>query len=78
MGILTIGSLGLMKQNLNDRWVATQIPIYIVYLSGVILGVSIILISTANLIHMFVQKKSVAELIAVPVERKDDLSASAE
>ncbi len=78
MAILTIGSFGLMKQNLNDRWVATQFPIYLVYLSGLILGVSIILISIANLIQLFAHKKSVPDLIAVPVEQMDDLTASAE
>lgn len=78
MGILTVGSFGLMKQNLNDRWVATHFPISLVYLSGVILGISIILISSVNLFHLFIQKKSVEELIAVPLEKADDLSASAE
>lgn len=78
MGILTVGSWGLMKLNLNDRWVATQFPIYLVYLSGLILGVSIILISIANLFYLFVQKKSVEELIAVPVEEGINFLASAE
>ena len=78
MGILTVGSWGLMKQNLHDRWVATQLPIWIVYLAGAILGVAIILISVTNLVHLLVQKKPVAELIAIPAEEKDDLAASAE
>ncbi|MGE4584274.1 MAG: TRAP transporter small permease [Sphaerochaeta sp.] len=78
MGVLTVGSWGLMKLNLHDRWVATHFPIYLVYLSGFILGISIILVSLANLVHLFVQKRSVSELIAVPAEEKDDLSASAE
>jgi len=78
MGILTVGSWGLMKLNLYDRWVATQFPIYLVYLSGAILGVSIILISIANLIHLFVQKKSVEDLIAVPIEEDKKFMASAE
>lgn len=78
MGTLTIGSWGLMKLNLHDRWVATHFPIYLVYLSGVVLGVSIILISVANLIHLFIQKKSVEELIAVPIGEIDDALASAE
>ncbi len=78
MGILTVGSWGLMKQNLHDRWVATQLPIWIVYLAGAILGVAIILISITNLVHLLVQKKPVAELIAIPADEKDDLAASAE
>lgn len=78
MGILTVGSFGLMKQNLNDRWVATHFPIYLVYLSGAILGASIILISITNVIHLLVQKRSVSELIAVPTEQMDDVAASAE
>lgn len=78
MGTLSIGSWGLMKLNLHDRWVATHFPIYLVYLSGVVLGVSIILISVANLIHLFIQKKSVEELIAVPIGEIDDALASAE
>jgi TRAP-type C4-dicarboxylate transport system permease small subunit len=77
MGVLAVGSVGLMKLNLNDRWVATHFPIYLIYLSGLILGVGIILISVANLVRLFVQKKSVAELVAVPTE-DDDASASAE
>lgn len=78
MGILTVGSFGLMKLNLHDRWVATHFPIYLVYLAGAILGIAIILISISNLIHLFVSKKSVAELIAVPKEETDDPLASAE
>lgn len=78
MGILTVGSIGMMRQNLNDRWVATQFPIYLVYLSGAILGVAIILISVANLTKMVIQKIPVVELIALPDDDPDDFAASAE
>lgn len=78
MTILTAGSFGMMKQNLHDRWVATQFPIYLVYLSGAILGVAIILISVANLAKMLIQGIPVADLITVPESDQDDFAASAE
>lgn len=78
MSILTVGSWGLMMQNLHDKWVATHLPITVVYLAGFLMGLAIIAISITNIIHLFVSKKSVAELIAVPKEAEDDLQASAE
>lgn len=78
MSILTVGSWGLMMQNLHDKWVATHLPITVVYLAGFLMGLAIIAISISNIIHLFVSKKSVAELIAVPKEAEDDLQASAE
>jgi TRAP-type C4-dicarboxylate transport system permease small subunit len=78
MGILTAGSWGLMKQNRYDRWVATGFPIYLVYLSGAILGIAIIVISIMNLVRLIVQKQPVAELISVPMGEQDDPGASAE
>ena len=76
MSILTVGSWGLMMQNLHDKWVATHLPITVVYLAGFLMGLAIIAISITNIIHLFVSKKSVAELIAVPKEAEDDLQAS--
>ncbi|MDR1709489.1 MAG: TRAP transporter small permease [Candidatus Accumulibacter sp.] len=65
MGILTVGSWHLVVQNLNDRWVATQYPIFLVYAIGVVTGVSIIVIALANLYRLFALKLSVAELVSV-------------
>ena len=78
MSILTVGSWGLMMQNLHDKWVATHLPMTVVYLGRFLMGLAIIGISITNIIHLFVSKKSVAELIAVPKEAEDDLQASAE
>ncbi|MDR2659977.1 MAG: TRAP transporter small permease [Spirochaetaceae bacterium] len=65
MVILTQGSWGLTAQNLNDRWVATQFPTFLVYAIGILTGVSIIVIAVANLFRLFVLKTPVSELIKV-------------
>jgi TRAP-type C4-dicarboxylate transport system permease small subunit len=72
MLILTQGSWQLVIQNLNDRWVATQFPIFLVYGVGVITGISISIIALANLYRLFVLGMSVSELLAV---RGDDAAA---
>ena len=71
MGILTAGSWQLVLQNLNDRWVATQYPIYLVYGVGVITGVSIIIIALANIYRLVVFRMSVGELLTVREEMQD-------
>ena len=76
MYLVTFGSFGLMLQNLHDKWVATQFPIWGVYFAGLILGVSIIIISLINIIRLVVFKASVTELISV--KKEDDPLASAE
>ncbi|MGI5069772.1 TRAP transporter small permease [Treponema pectinovorum] len=76
MYLMTFGSFGLMIQNLHDKWVATQFPIWGVYLSGLILGVSIIIISLINIVRLFFLKISVADLISST--KDDDPLASAE
>ena len=74
MGLLCSGSWGLMMQNLHDRWSATQFPVTLVYLPGLILGIGIIIISLTNVIDLITRKKTVEELIAVPVEDDDSFS----
>ena len=65
MVILTQGSWQLVIQNLNDRWVATQYPIFLVYGVGVITGVAISIIALANLYRLFVLGMPVSELLKV-------------
>ena len=65
MGILTQGSWQLVIQNLNDRWVAPQFPIFLVYGVGVITGVSISIIALANLYRLFVLGMPVSELLTI-------------
>ncbi|MDR0440710.1 MAG: TRAP transporter small permease [Candidatus Accumulibacter sp.] len=65
MGILTMGSWQLVLQNLNDRWVATQFPIYLVYAAGLVTGVSITIIALANLYRLAVLGMSVSELLTI-------------
>jgi TRAP-type C4-dicarboxylate transport system permease small subunit len=65
MVILTQGSWHLVIQNLNDRWVATQTPIYLVYAVGLVTGVSITIIALANIYRLIVFKMSVRELLKI-------------
>jgi TRAP-type C4-dicarboxylate transport system permease small subunit len=65
MVILTQGSWGLTIQNLNDRWVATRYPTFLVYAIGILTGVSIIIIAAANLFRMFILKIPVPDLIKI-------------
>jgi TRAP-type transport system small permease protein len=65
MVILTMGSWQLVIQNLADRWVATQFPVFLVYGIGLITGISIVIISLANLYRLFVLKMSVNELLLI-------------
>lgn len=78
MGIVSAGSWGLMMQNLKDRWVATHFPTWLVYASGLVMGVSIIIISVTNVIRLFAMKMSVTDLIKVREDSDGDLPASAE
>ncbi|MCL1992173.1 MAG: TRAP transporter small permease [Spirochaetes bacterium] len=63
MQIITRGAWGLVVQNRHNVWIATGFPSYIVHLFGCILGVSIILISIANLVRLFYFKIPVADLV---------------
>lgn len=65
MGILSIGSWQLVIQNLGDRWVATQFPVFLIFGVGLVTGVAIILLSLANIYRLVVLKLSVSELISV-------------
>ena len=65
MAVLTMGSWQLVVQNLGDRWVATQFPIYLVYAVGLVTGISIILIALANMYRLIVAGMSVSELLSV-------------
>lgn len=71
MTILTMGSWQLVIQNLADRWVATQYPVFLVYAVGLITGISIIILSLANIYRLVVLKVSVNELLSIR-----DLSSS--
>ncbi len=72
MGSLAFGSFGLMLQNINNRWIATGIPVWFVHLSGLIMGVSILLLAIGNLVQLWISKKSVVELISA---RDEDSAA---
>jgi TRAP-type C4-dicarboxylate transport system permease small subunit len=65
MVILTLGSWQLVIQNLNDRWVATQTPIYLVYSVGLVTGISVTIIALANIYRLVVLKMSVSELLSI-------------
>ncbi len=72
MVVLTRGSWQLVMQNLGDRWVATQFPIYLVYAVGLVTGVSIIVIALANLYRLIALKRPVSELLSVRHEPEQD------
>lgn len=72
MVVLIRGSWQLVMQNLGDRWVATQFPIYLVYAVGLVTGVSIIVIALANLYRLIVLKRPVSELLSVRHEPEQD------
>lgn len=65
MVVLSRGSWQLIVQNLGDRWVATQFPVYLIFGVGLVTGVSIILLSLANIYRLVVLKQSVISLISV-------------
>ena len=71
MAILTQGAWSLVIQNLKNFWIATHFPAYIVHFFGCILGVSVIIISVANLIRLFVLKTPVVDLIRTPDDGDD-------
>ena len=63
MAILTIGSFTLAQQGLNDRWVATGYPVFLIAGIGVVTGLSIILLAVANVIKVFTSKRPILELM---------------
>jgi TRAP-type C4-dicarboxylate transport system permease small subunit len=65
MSILVIGSWSLAVQTINDHWLATGFPTFIVWLVGLIMAAAIIIISLASLFRLIFLKESVAELIKI-------------
>ncbi|MDR2739647.1 MAG: TRAP transporter small permease [Treponema sp.] len=78
MVILTQGSWGLVLQNLNDNWVATKFPTFLVYASGLITGIAIGIIALANLFRLLILKMPVSELIAIRDDSEEPLFAQIE
>lgn len=62
MGFLAIGAWNIAKSNINDFWVATHFPVFMIHFAGVLLGGSFILISIINLIRLFVFREPVLKL----------------
>lgn len=62
MGVLATGAFQNAWKNRNDFWVATHFPVFLVHFSGVLLGVSVIIISLVNLYRMLVMKEPVLKL----------------
>lgn len=65
MVILTQGSWQLVIQNLADRWVATQIPVFLVYGVGLITDIAIIILALTNIYRLAVLKISVNALLSI-------------
>jgi len=63
MGVLATGAFQNAWNNRNDFWVVTHFPVFLVYFAGVLLGVSVIIISLVNLFRMLILRMSVLELI---------------
>jgi TRAP-type C4-dicarboxylate transport system permease small subunit len=78
MFILARGSWGLVLQNLNDNWVATKFPTFLVYVSGLITGIAIAIIALANLFRLIILKIPVSELIAIRDDAKEPRFAEIE
>ncbi|TRW24993.1 TRAP transporter small permease [Criibacterium bergeronii] len=72
MAFLADGAYLNAYKNRNDFWVATGFPMFMVHFAGVILGVSVIIISLANLYRALVLKESVEVLIAPKREDGED------
>lgn len=63
MTSLTAGSYGLMLQNYHNKWVATGLPVWLVYLAGFIMGISILLLAAGNIFKLWVMKRTVKDRI---------------
>lgn len=77
MVLLVLGSWDLAVQSLDDRWVATQYPKFLIHGIGVVTGAAISLIALANLYRLFVMRMTVGELLEIPEESGEDLTAGA-
>lgn len=75
MATLTNGAFTNAWNNRNDFWVATHIPVFMVHFAGVLLGVSVIIISIVNLYRMFVKKEPVMELLTGHSDSDDPTAA---
>ena len=75
MVTLTNGAFTNAWNNRNDFWVATHIPVFMVHFAGVLLGVSVIIISIVNLYRMFVKKEPVMELLTGHSDSDDPTAA---
>jgi TRAP-type C4-dicarboxylate transport system permease small subunit len=64
MGVLAIGAWNIATTNINDFWVATKFPVFMIHFVGVLLGVAYIIISIVNLFRLFVYKESVVKLFS--------------
>lgn len=63
MTALTAGSYGLMLQNYHNKWVATGLPVWLVYLAGFIMGISISLLAAGNIFKLWIMKHTVKDLL---------------
>lgn len=72
MYLLMMGSISLAQQSLNDRWVATQFPRWIVSGVGAVTGVAIIILAVANIVRM-IRGTTIEELL----QAQNDDSAEA-
>jgi len=73
MGVVATGSFQNAWNNRHDFWVVTHFPVFLVYFAGVLLGVSVIIISLVNLFRMFILRVPVLELLS---DRGQDDEAS--
>ncbi|GHV83355.1 hypothetical protein AGMMS50212_06950 [Spirochaetia bacterium] len=63
MWIITSGSWMMTIQTMNDKWVATGYPTFLVWGVGLVTGIAIIIISLANIFRLIVLKESVTNLV---------------
>ncbi len=63
MYLLMMGSITLAQQSVNDRWVATQFPRWIVSGVGAVTGIAIIILAIINIVNML-RGKTIEELLA--------------
>lgn len=77
MVLLAMGSWGLAAQTVNDRWVATQFPRWIVSGVGVLTGVAIAVIALVNLYRLIIRRESVETLTHIHDDHPEDAAAAA-
>ncbi|GAB6391174.1 MAG: TRAP transporter small permease [Treponematales bacterium] len=56
--------LSAIGRNSGDRWVATQVPYWFVYFSGLLMGVTIAILAIANIVRLVFFKVPVEQLLA--------------